>query len=75
MTALMQEKCLIQHVCEFGCRNENILWIKVVYFKKSCLTNCENMLNFANFKIGDTNIQRGILYVLLNIFQNLSYLE
>ena len=36
------------------------------YFKKSRPTNCDRMLNFANFKNGGTDIQIGILYVMLN---------
>ena len=40
----------------------------MVNIKKSCLTNCENMLNFAKFENWGTNIQRGILHDLLNIF-------
>ena len=26
---------------EFGFRNENVLWVKVGHFKKSCHTNCD----------------------------------
>ena len=37
------------------------------YFKKSRPTNCDRMLNFANFKNGGTDIQIGILHVMLNI--------
>ena len=36
------------------------------YLKMSCLTNCHKMLNFVNIENGPTNIQRGIMHVLLN---------
>ena len=43
---------------EFCLRNKDILRMKVGNFKKLYLTNCDKMLNFANFKNGQANIQR-----------------
>ena len=40
---------------EFCFRNENVMQMKLVYFKNSCLTNCHKMLNYANFENGVTN--------------------
>ena len=34
--------------------------------KMSCVTKCNGMQHFANFKSGGIDIQRGIFYVLLN---------
>ena len=51
---------------EFGFRNENIMWMKGEHLKMLCQTNCHKMLNFANFENRATNIQRGIIHVLLN---------
>ena len=33
-------------------------------FKKSCLTNWDKILTFANFENGGTNIHRDILHVI-----------
>ena len=37
----------------FGSRNENILWMKMGYFRKSFITKCDKTLNFVSLKIGD----------------------
>ena len=46
---------------EVDCKNENVLQVKVCYFKKSCLANCEFL------KMGGTSIQMDFLHVMLNI--------
>ena len=51
-------------MCRF--RNKNIMWMKVYYLKMSCLTSYHKMLNFVTFENGASNIQRDIMYVLLN---------
>ena len=62
----MQTKCSFQHLSvqyEFGFGNENILHVKVGYFKVMTHKLYQN----ANFKNGGTTIQIGILHVLSNI--------
>ena len=64
---------MIVHFCtlefnEFGFRKENVLRVKVGYFKKQCLANCDKMLNLANCEKLGINIQRASLYVLLKIY-------
>ena len=51
----MQMVCsflLLSGQYEYGFNNENVVWMKLCYFKTSCLTNCPKMLNFANFEMG-----------------------
>ena len=36
----------------FGFRNENVLQMKIGYFRKLCLTNCGEILNFVTLKWG-----------------------
>ena len=35
---------------EFSLRPENVLPMKMGSFKRSCLINCDKILNFANFE-------------------------
>ena len=64
-TTLNQEVCSFLHLrdeYEIGFRNEHVLGLKVGYFKQSCLTNCDKMLNFSIFENGDTYIQSSCMY-------------
>ena len=51
---------------ELGFGNENVMRMKMGYFKKSCVTNCHKMPKLANVGNGGTNIQKGIQHTLLN---------
>ena len=66
----MREELLFLHKnvqYELSFRNENIFRTKLVSFKKSCLTNWDKILKFANFENGGSDIQRNILYVMWKI--------
>ena len=60
-------ECSFQHLSVqyvFDFRNENVLRVKLGYFKKSMTHKlCQN----ANFENGGTTIQVSILHILLNI--------
>ena len=45
--------------------------MKIGYFKKRFFTNCDKMMNFVNFKNGDTCVHRRILDVMLRVLSNL----
>ena len=66
----MQEQCSFLHLgvqFEYGFRNEKVWRMKIGYFKKSCPTNFDKILNFVKFENGGTDFQWGILRVMLNI--------
>ena len=48
-----------------------VLLMKIGYFKKRFFTNCDDMLNFVNFKNGGTCVHRHILDVMLRVLSNL----
>ena len=45
--------------------------MNIGYFKKLFFTNCDEMLNFVNFKNGGTCVNRRILDVMLKVLSNL----
>ena len=48
----MQMECSLLQLrvqYEFGFRNENVMQMKMSYFKNSCLINCHKMLIFLEF--------------------------
>ena len=60
-------ECSFQHLSVqyvFGFRNENVLRVKLGYFKKSMT---HKLCQSANFENGGTTVQVSILHIMLNI--------
>ena len=53
------------------CSDEVVLLMKIGYFRKRFLTNCDKLLTFVNFENGGTCIHRCILDVMFRILSNL----
>ena len=51
--------------------NEELLLLKIKYFRKWFFTKCDKMLNFVNFKNGGTRVHRRILDVMVSVLSNL----
>ena len=47
-----------------------IFIMKIGYFKEWLFTNCDQMLNFVNFKNEDTCVHRHILDAVLRVLSN-----
>ena len=73
MSAAFALKCSIHHVHVFDFRNDNVL-LENEIFQKSCLTNCDKLLNCVIFKMG-VPIYNGRPVFLLGKMMPLFYLR
>ena len=70
----MQEVCSFLHKIVYSVicfSNEEILLMKIGYFRKRFFTNCDKMLNFVNFKNGGSRVHRRILDINVSVLSNL----
>ena len=70
----MQEECSFLHksvsvVLSFS--NKVVLLMKIGSFKRCLFRNCDQMLNFVNFKNGGICVHWRVLDAILNVLSNL----